>query len=479
VHIDLSRSELPAGLAYDVLIIGSGPAGGAVAHALFDSGIRCAVVESGEEKPHPFYDGLRAVESEGITIKDYSRERVLGGTSTTWAALTSPLDPIDFEKRPWIPYSGWPIEFKDIKPFYEKAAAAFEFPQLAHFYDDAWMGLSGENGNELNWNNLEEKLFMACNPPSNFKTVFADAYADSRLDLFTGATVTAITGDGETGDAKSVRLQNRHHVSYTVSARYLVLACGGIENARLLLNSTFACKAGLGNDKDQVGRFFMNHPKNNYGQIKPFRQTSRQYGYLHFLALRHPYSVCKGMHLRADYQRKHHLLNSYIRLHPLFGWSERKSVASLLYYLKKSKKSLGMVKRLKQRRPMGVLVDDAAIGDDTAAESSRTTLRGHAEMLNAILFDMPFVADYLYHRIRGDKQLMMGAIFIRNFMEMEPRPENRVSLSSFTDIFGMPLPRVSHSLSTLDKRSLIALPNVLKVEARQNGLGMVSSDLHQ
>ncbi|MFC6671847.1 GMC oxidoreductase [Marinobacterium aestuariivivens] len=43
-------------------------------------------------------------------------------------------------------------------------------------------------------------------------------------------------------------------------ARYFVLACGGIENARILLLSNRVARAGLGNQYDRVGRFFMDHP---------------------------------------------------------------------------------------------------------------------------------------------------------------------------------------------------------------------------
>ena len=38
------------------------------------------------------------------------------------------------------------------------------------------------------------------------------------------------------------------------------LACGGIENARLLLASTRGAANGVGNEHDLVGRFFMDHP---------------------------------------------------------------------------------------------------------------------------------------------------------------------------------------------------------------------------
>ena len=43
--------------------------------------------------------------------------------------------------------------------------------------------------------------------------------------------------------------------SFRVQAKQFVLATGGIENARLLLNSQ-----GLGNENDVVGRYFMDHP---------------------------------------------------------------------------------------------------------------------------------------------------------------------------------------------------------------------------
>ena len=45
----------------------------------------------------------------------------------------------------------------------------------------------------------------------------------------------------------------------TVTANAFVLCCGGIENARILLNCTRDFAKGLGNQHDLVGRFFMDH----------------------------------------------------------------------------------------------------------------------------------------------------------------------------------------------------------------------------
>lgn len=49
------------------------------------------------------------------------------------------------------------------------------------------------------------------------------------------------------------------------SAGLFVLATGGIENARLLLASDATQRNGLGNDRDLVGRYFMEHPEGTVG----------------------------------------------------------------------------------------------------------------------------------------------------------------------------------------------------------------------
>ena len=60
-----------------------------------------------------------------------------------------------------------------------------------------------------------------------------------------------------------------------VQARAYVLACGGIENARLLLASNRVAAAGLGNEHDLVGRFFMDHPYFLTGYLVPAHAALR------------------------------------------------------------------------------------------------------------------------------------------------------------------------------------------------------------
>ncbi len=73
---------------YDIFIIGSGPAGLTVANELRDSGLRLAVLESGQLEKTEQADRLKTVVTTGgIPIKHSSRERLLGGASATWDGL--------------------------------------------------------------------------------------------------------------------------------------------------------------------------------------------------------------------------------------------------------------------------------------------------------------------------------------------------------------------------------------------------------
>jgi choline dehydrogenase-like flavoprotein len=62
-------------------------------------------------------------------------------------------------------------------------------------------------------------------------------------------------------------------------------------------------------------------------------------------------------------------------------------------------------------------------------------------------------------------------------MEMEPSPQNRVQLGEGRDAHGQPLPRVRHTPTALDRRSLIALHGALAAEFTRTGLGRLDSDL--
>jgi choline dehydrogenase-like flavoprotein len=50
-----------------------------------------------------------------------ARLHYFGGTTGHWAGFCSTYDPIDFQKRDWVKYSGWPIVNADLDPYYASA----------------------------------------------------------------------------------------------------------------------------------------------------------------------------------------------------------------------------------------------------------------------------------------------------------------------------------------------------------------------
>ena len=52
----------------------------------------------------------------------------LGGSGNVWGGKCAPLDPIDFEKRDWIPHSGWPMTREQMRPYYDRACGLLNLP---------------------------------------------------------------------------------------------------------------------------------------------------------------------------------------------------------------------------------------------------------------------------------------------------------------------------------------------------------------
>jgi choline dehydrogenase-like flavoprotein len=110
----------------DVCLIGSGPASLTIAAELRKENIRLVIVESGGLETQVHADALSEIESVGLPrVMDQTkvRNRIFGGTSHTWSGRCAIFDPIDFEVRPWLPLSGWPITFDQLTPFAARACS--------------------------------------------------------------------------------------------------------------------------------------------------------------------------------------------------------------------------------------------------------------------------------------------------------------------------------------------------------------------
>lgn len=469
---DLNETERSELAGYDLCVIGTGPAGTTLVNELVGSGLKVCVLESGLARTTPRGDRLRVVDSEGIHVKDYSRERVLGGASTTWAGLSSPLDPIDFEDRPFLQRGGWPIAPDELTRYYRAAAERYRFPTLETFEAEGFPALKRGGALEPEWDELEEKVFLACAEPQNFGREFRAAFEAEGVELWLDATVVRLEADAAGVQAALVRTRSGRELR--ARARCFVLATGGIENARLLLASRDACPAGLGNEHDQVGRYLMNHPKNYHGILhlaRPVGELPYYFGCLH-----KGFAGYAGLRLRQDLQRRRELLNSYVRFEPLFPWSDNEGVESLVLFVKRSQFFFSSWKK-RHEDEVVTLRDYSETGDDDDLQNERKSPLAWLGLAFKVLLNMPSVLHYLYYRLRRRAKPMIRRVRLRNFMEMEPEPENRVVLGETLDENGAPRALVRHRCTELDRRSLVALHEVLAAEFERAGVGRLETRL--
>jgi len=248
-------------LEADLAIIGGGVAGITLARSLAGSAISVCVVEAGGLEPDPevqsFYEG----ENTGI---DYSpsatRQRFFGGSSNHWGGYCRPLDTIDFEQRDWVPFSGWPFAIDELIPYYEPAAEIVEVAPGRFDDSDYWQRMTAEKIPELTAGRMRLQ-FVQFSAPTRFGSRYGDELKTAtNIRVLLNANVTRISAADDAQAVKRLAIRTLSGLRHSIKARYYVLAAGGLENARILLLSNNVVQAGLGNQNDLVGRFFMEHP---------------------------------------------------------------------------------------------------------------------------------------------------------------------------------------------------------------------------
>lgn len=260
MQVDLN--SVPPGHTFQshVCIIGAGIAGLVLANQLRDTGLTLHILEAGgleiDEKSQELYRAKMVGHPHGGTFD--GRFRVLGGSSTRWGGQLLPYTEDVFAPPAGLELPSWPISGPDLAAYYEKLQTLLgagdhpfttdllrEFRQREPF-STGDVRLRYSKWLPFNRRNLACSLGRAClECPST--TVFLNAAATC-LDLSDTHRLL-----------RSVCVKNAFGQSFIYEAEVFVLCAGTIECPRLLLASRTAGMQSVGNDHDQVGRYFHDH----------------------------------------------------------------------------------------------------------------------------------------------------------------------------------------------------------------------------
>jgi choline dehydrogenase-like flavoprotein len=261
--IDLAVSPPPA-LRADVCVIGAGAAGITLALELERRGVDCLVLEGGgtgfEAASQELYDGW----SRGAPYPalDTTRLRYLGGSTNHWGGWCRPLDPADLRSRPALGIDGWPLDPAALDDVGERALELCELGAPGWDASD-WFARVGAEPLPTDPDRVTTEVFRF-SPP----TRFGERYRDE-LAAAAGTTVLlhadAVGLEGAGGAISGVRIVTPSGSPLVVSARRVVLAMGGIENARFLLHTDDDGRGAYGDRGGWVGRGFMEHLQHLWG----------------------------------------------------------------------------------------------------------------------------------------------------------------------------------------------------------------------
>ena len=168
-------------------------------------------------------------------------------------------------KNLFLPLSGWPISIDDLKVYYRQAAEmlgiSYEKFYNKSFFRDTINGISFNQFDRKILFLLENVYQVSNSKNRDFGVKYKKEFETSQnIDVLFHSTVTQLNLNIEGREVESVSISNLIGNKATLKANQFVLACGALENPRILLASNRYYKEGIGNSSGFVGTCFMSHP---------------------------------------------------------------------------------------------------------------------------------------------------------------------------------------------------------------------------
>ncbi|MDW8369836.1 MAG: GMC family oxidoreductase [Geminicoccaceae bacterium] len=453
----IDARTLPDGTVLDgeIVVVGAGAAGITLALELVRLGREVLLVEGGGLDPDPDLQALHEVESTGFAMRpDYlPRLRQLGGTCNLWAGRAMRLLPDDFLARPAVPDGAWPFPYRELEALYPEAERLLGLPGPGAFDADRWLvRASAAERALLASGELRPTVSLwAVRPRRFFRDFRRELVAHPRLRLLIRAQACRLRQDPTGRRVLGVELRVLDGPRLEARGRHVVLACGGLENARLLLLSTDRHPAGIGNEHDLVGRFFMDHPRAVWGRVE--LRPGVELRLLRGRPVRGG-KVQLGLALAPARRAMDGLLHHYATLE-----SERSSYAREQYDL-----AVQLAKRVLRRGHAGGRFD--LRGLFAGRTPDMVYLLTPKEILPHPVYRLLWlVRERIPRRARAERLVLV------HFCEQPLDPESRVALSDRHDALGLRMVRLHWRVQPEILASMRALEQSIGVELASTGLG--------
>jgi choline dehydrogenase-like flavoprotein len=263
--IDFSAAECQQDIPSDceILIVGAGAAGLFLASKLSrHHGV--VVIESGDADEIDDRQLLNEVANSAKPLKTAitGRRRAVGGTTIAWGGQSLPFNEIDFEKRDWVPGSGWPIKAGDLSKHYREANLAMGIDTLDY----------GEEVSRilrcdppLFDSSIVEFHYSKWAPEPNFSKVFRRGIDRDFVILKNCHLLGMEISNKAVTAAELIALDHR---KATLRAKHIIVAAGGLESARACLLLDQSHRIFTDSQRSRLGRGFMEHPSVYAGAVE-------------------------------------------------------------------------------------------------------------------------------------------------------------------------------------------------------------------
>jgi choline dehydrogenase-like flavoprotein len=469
--VDASQIDRQARVRSDVTVVGSGPGGISCALELARHGFDVTLIESGLKRFSAAAQRLADCDQfdprRQAPMEECVRRQV-GGTSVIWGGRCVPFDPIDFESRSYIPQSDWPVGYEEISPYFAQAAAYF------------FCGAPIFNAHDLP--ELMQKTIVPNFPegevlsselerwslPTNFgREHLRKLAASPRIRLLQGLTVAEICTDVSGEHVQRLRAKTLAGTDISLQSDSYVLACGGLDTARLLLVSDANSSGGLGNASGMLGRNYMGHVDGRIALVRFYgRPKDTAFG---FWRDRDGVYVRPRFTFAPEVQRRERLSNtaSWI-VNPTVGNPAHGNGVLSFAYLALSS-------------PFGKYFASEAIRKATIGSAVPGSAWQH--WLN-MFRDLPRTAAFiptfgtkrflLHRRVPGFYQYSQSNCYDLHYhAEQVPNRESRATLSDQEDALGMRRLNIDLRFSEQDIDSVLRSHELLDGYLRKHGIGQL------